>query len=165
MRSVVELLNRYSAERDFHDGPEFPMEGTLSGQDLTAVNNLDRPQFEASSEAIKDPFTESIIGLNPPVQLEALSRGESVPCGQTTILYDSVLCQGAAIELSADTTKRKRYMTNNPEDWRRDSPASTTAQPPKGRMTESSNSSHSKDQTGSTSSLLNTHVSIEPDTR
>lgn len=166
MRSVVELLNRSPAEHDLHYGPKSSTERTMSGQGFTAVNGLDRNQSGASPEAIKDASTESLIRSNPPAQPEELSRGQFRPCRQTSIRNDSVLCQDPAIKLSPDTAKRKRSMMENPEELHRDSPPSSAlAQSPKRRMTESRNSFHSNNPDGSTLSLLNTHVSIEPSTR
>lgn len=165
MRSVVELLNRSPAEHDLHYGPKSTTERTMSGQGFTAVNGLDRRQSGMSSEAVNESSTEPVLRPNSNARTEESSRGESQLCRQTTTRNDSVLYQDPAIKLSPDTAKRKRSMMDNPEDLRRDSPPSMVAQSPKRRMTESRNSFHSNKPDGSTLSLLNTHVSIEPGPR
>ena len=80
---------------------------------------------------------------------------------QPSMRNDSVLCSDPAIKLSPDTAKRKRLMIDNIEPTHRDSPASAVALSPKRRMTDTRNSFHSNNPSGSTLSLLNTHVSIE----
>jgi hypothetical protein len=164
MRSMVELLNRSPSDHERHSGPRYSIERPMPAQGFTAVNGLDgRPP--AISEPLMNPSMESCNRPNDNAPSAGPVRESMPPSRQTSMRNDSVLCPEPAIKLSPDTAKRKRLMTENAEYSHRDSSTSAVALSPKRRMTETRNSFHSNTPTGSTLNLLNTHVSIEHNTR
>ena len=161
MRSMVELLNRSPADHERNSGRHYSIEKIMPAQGFTAVNGSDPRLLTASSDALVEPSNEPHLRSNANGTSGEPNRMDFQSSRQTSTRNDSVLCPDPAIKLSPETAKRKRMMTDNIEHSHRESPTSAVAMSPKRRMTDSRNSFHSHNPSGSALSLLNTHVTIE----